>query len=142
MLIKLIVIALVLSILVPFIAYIKGEHNRSRYKKTLGTNMIAFFGILIVSVVVIFTNDVQAAETSSAAASSIGYGLGYIGAALAVGLSGIGAGIAVASSASSALGAISEDGSIFGKSLVFVGLAEGVALYGLVIAVMILGKLV
>lgn len=142
MLIKLIVIALVLSILVPFIAYIKGEHSRRRYKRTLGTNLIAFFGLLIISVVVIFTSEVQAAETASTAATSLGYGLGYIAAALAVGLSGIGAGVAVASSASSALGAISENDSIFGKSLVFVGLAEGVALYGLVIAVMILGKLV
>ena len=41
----------------------------------------------------------------------------------------------------SALGAISEDGSILGKSLIFVGLAEGVCLYGLIISFMILGKL-
>ena len=65
-------------------------------------------------------------------------GLSYIGAALAVGLSGIGGGIAVASAASAALGAISENDSAFGKALIFVGLAEGVALYGLIIAIMIL----
>ena len=40
-----------------------------------------------------------------------------------------------------ALGAISEDQSILGKSLIFVGLAEGVALYGLIISFMIIGKL-
>ena len=68
-------------------------------------------------------------------------GLGYIGAALVTGLSGIGSGIAVASSASAALGAISEDGSIFGKSMIFVAMAEGIALYGLIISFMILGKL-
>ena len=45
------------------------------------------------------------------------------------------------SAASAALGAISEDQSILGKSLIFVGLAEGVALYGLIISFMILGKL-
>ena len=56
-------------------------------------------------------------------------------------LSGIGGGIAVASSASAALGAISENDSVFGKSLIFVGLAEGVCLYGLIIAFMIIGKL-
>lgn len=40
-----------------------------------------------------------------------------------------------------ALGAISEDSSALGKSLIFVGLAEGVCLYGLIISFMILGKL-
>ncbi len=67
--------------------------------------------------------------------------MGYIAAALVTGLSCIGGGIAVASAASAALGAISEDQSILGKSLIFVGLAEGVALYGLIISFMIIGKL-
>ena len=49
--------------------------------------------------------------------------------------------IPAASAASAALGAISEDQSILGKSLIFVGLAEGVALYGLIISFMILGQL-
>ena len=57
------------------------------------------------------------------------------------GLSCIGGGIAVASAASAALGAISEDSSVLGKSLIFVGLAEGVCLYGLIISFMILGNL-
>ena len=68
-------------------------------------------------------------------------GLGYIAAALVTGLACIGGGIAVASAASAALGAVSEDSSIFGKSLIFAGLAEGVCLYGLIISFMILGKL-
>ena len=59
----------------------------------------------------------------------------------ASGLSCIGGGIAVASAASAALGAISEDSSVLGKSLIFVGLAEGVCLYGLIISFMILGQL-
>ena len=50
---------------------------------------------------------------------------------------GIG-GIAVASSASAALGAISENDKAFGKALIFVGLAEGVALYGLIVALLLL----
>ena len=48
---------------------------------------------------------------------------------------------AAASAASAALGALSEDSSILGKSLIFVGLAEGVCLYGLIISFMILGNL-
>ena len=66
---------------------------------------------------------------------------GYLAAALVTGLSCIGGGIAVASAASAALGAISEDSSVLGKSLIFVGLAEGVCLYGLIISFMILGNL-
>ena len=65
----------------------------------------------------------------------------YFAAALSTGLSCVGGGIAVASAASAALGAISEDSSALGKSLIFVGLAEGVCLYGLIISFMILGKL-
>ena len=72
------------------------------------------------------------------AAGGLSDGLRYVGAALAVGLSGIGGGIAVASSASAALGAISENEGAFGKALIFVGLAEGVALYGLIVALLLL----
>ena len=84
---------------------------------------------------IVFTGTARAAGEASAS------GLGYIAAALAVGLSCIGSGIAVANSASAALGALSEDSTVFGKSLVFVGLSEGIALYGLIISFMILGAL-
>ena len=84
--------------------------------------------------------DVQAAG-SVTSDSGFATGMGYIAAALVTGLSCIGGGIAVASAASAALGAISEDSSVLGKSLIFVGLAEGVCLYGLIISFMILGNL-
>lgn len=132
-------LALVLSIVIPFTYYYLGSHNKARYKKTLGVNCLAFFGILAVASIVTLAG----ASTASAAAEGTtnGAGMGFIGAALATGLSGIGSGIGVASSASAALGAISEDGSIFGKSLIFVAMAEGIALYGLIISFMIIGKL-
>lgn len=135
-------IALILSIVIPFGAYAIGEKTKGHYKRSLAINIISFFGILIISQIVMFTGNVSAAEAATATASSgIATGLGYIGAALVTGLSCIGGGIAVASAASAALGAISEDQSILGKSLIFVGLAEGVALYGLIISFMILSKL-
>ena len=85
----------------------------------------------------------SAGDTSSdvSAGVSVGTGLGLIAAALAVGLSGLGGGIAVASSASAAIGAISENPAVFVQALIFVALAEGVALYGLLIAFQILAKL-
>ena len=85
--------------------------------------------------------NVQAAEAAASSDATIATGMGYLAAALVTGLSCIGGGIAVASAASAALGAISEDSSVLGKSLIFVGLAEGVCLYGLIISFMILGNL-
>lgn len=68
-------------------------------------------------------------------------GVGLIAAAVATGLACIGAGIAVAVVASSAVGAISENPSLLGKTIIFAGLAEGIAIYGLIIAIMILNKI-
>ena len=55
-----------------------------------------------------------------------------------IGLIAIGAGIAVASSGAAAIGAIAEKPDSFGRALIFVGLAEGIAIYGLIISFMIL----
>lgn len=133
--------ALILSIIIPFGYYLIGEKNKKRYKTTIGVNAFFFFGAFaIASIMLLGGADVQAAE-GAAEAASLSTGLGYIAAALVTGLSCIGGGIAVASAASAALGAISEDSSVLGKSLIFVGLAEGVCLYGLIISFMILGKL-
>ena len=133
-------IAMVLTIVVPMTYYFKGEHNKNRYKKSLAANVSGFFGLRLIATVVSFAGATTASAATEAGAG-LATGLGYIGAALVTGLSGIGSGIAVASSASAALGAISEDGSIFGKSMIFVAMAEGIALYGLIISFMILGKL-
>lgn len=134
-------IALILSIIIPFAVYAAGEKNKGRYKKALALNVISFFGILIISQIILFSTTAFAGEAAATASAGISTGLGYIAAALATGLSCVGGGIAVASAASAALGAISEDSSILAKSLLFVGLAEGVCLYGLIISFMILGKL-
>lgn len=115
------------------------RENKKRYKRAIGTNAFFYFGAFLVASIMMFGGNVQAAEAATSA--SIATGLGYIAAALVTGLSCIGGGIAVASAASAALGAISEDSSVLGKSLIFVGLAEGVCLYGLIISFMILGKL-
>ncbi len=64
----------------------------------------------------------------------------FIGAGIAVGASTIGAGVAVAYTGSAALAAISEKPEMFGRAMVVVGLAEGIAIYGLIIAVILIGK--
>lgn len=137
------VIALVLSIILPFGYYLIGERNRGRYKTSLAVNVFFFFGFLLVASVVALGSGTTAlaAEATAEAGAGLSTGMGYLAAALVTGLSCIGGGIAVASAASAALGAISEDQSILGKSLIFVGLAEGCCLYGLIISFMILGRL-
>ena len=106
----------------------------------IAANVSGYFGLLLIATVVSFAGATTASAATEAGAG-LATGLGYIGAALVTGLSCIGGGIAVASAASAALGAISEDSSVLGKSLIFVGLAEGVCLYGLIISFMILGNL-
>ena len=133
--------ALILSIAVPFGAFAAGEKTRGRYKTALGVNALLFFGTLITASVLMFSGQAYAAGEAAESAVNSAAGMGYIAAALSTGLSGIGGGIAVSAAASAALGAISEDSTIFGKSLIFAGLAEGVCLYGLIISFMIIGKL-
>jgi len=61
--------------------------------------------------------------------------------AFVVGVGTVGASYAVGKVGSAALGAVSENPELFGRSLIYVGLAEGLAIYGLIIGIMLLGKL-
>ncbi len=63
-----------------------------------------------------------------------------LAAAISTGLACIGAGIGVASSGAAAVGAIAEKPEAFGRALIFVGLAEGIAIYGLIISFIILQR--
>lgn len=107
-------------------------------------NIIVLIGILLVS---LFAVNVYAADENIntnevvAEQSSNNKGVGLIAAALATGLACIGSGIAVAMVASSAVGAISENPSLLGKTIIFAGLAEGIAIYGLIISIMILNQI-
>ncbi|MHA2099863.1 MAG: V-type ATP synthase subunit K [Candidatus Kariarchaeaceae archaeon] len=62
----------------------------------------------------------------------------FIGAGLAVGLAGFGSSIGMGSAASAAIGAISEDEKMFGTALIFVVLIEAVAIYGLLVALLLI----
>lgn len=138
MITKIILVAiLICSIIFPFGAFLFSKKKQGGFKAALAFNTFFFFGTLVVADVLLFGGKVQAAEPEAAAAAAEGWR--YLAAALSTGLSCIGAGIAVASAASAALGALSEDSSIMGKALIFVALAESIALYGLLISFSILG---
>ncbi len=131
-----IAMALVISTIVVGILKMKKVIN-GNLKGFIGANLVSFFAIMIgTAVFLLGGSDVFAAGESATASTD---GLRYIAAALSTGLASIGAGIAVAISASAAIGAISEKESLLGKTIIFVGLAEGIAIYGLIISIMILG---
>ncbi len=134
------VLALV-SVLAPLCVYKLGGNRKG--KECMVMNIVSFFGLLAVGFIYVMCCAVHGfaapAEAMAEAGTSIGDGLKYIGAALSTGISGVGGGIAVASAASAAIGAMSENEKIMGKTLIFVALAEGIALYGLVISIMIIG---
>jgi len=62
-----------------------------------------------------------------------------LGAALTTGLACIAAGMAVGKVGAAALGAVSERPEILGRTLIFVGLAEGIAIYGLIVSILLMG---
>jgi len=123
------------TILFPFIIY---QFNKTTkvFKNTLVINLVSFAFVLIYSIVFITTNVYANAEITSEER-----GMAFIAAALVTGMATIGTGIATGQAASAALGAISENEGLMGKSLIFVALAEGIAIYGLLIAFTILGRI-
>mgnify|MGYP000065568407 FL=1 len=86
------------------------------------------------------TTETSSENTNSNDSGLSNHDIGLLAAALSTGLACVGAGIAVALVASSAIGAISENPSLLGKTIIFAGLAEGIAIYGLIISIMILNK--
>lgn len=143
--------------LIPTILAATGVLKTQRGKKiALYVNIALVFSFVIIGSAFAFSQTVLAAEAdnstvegeaaneesaSGLAGISVGAGLGMLAAAFSTGASCIGAGTAVASSAAAAIGAISENPQSFGKAIIFVALAEGVALYGMIISLQILSLL-
>jgi V/A-type H+-transporting ATPase subunit K len=73
-------------------------------------------------------------------AAASGNWAALLGAAIAVAGSSIGAAIAVAYTGAAALAAMSERPELFGRAMVIVGLAEGIAIYGLIVAIVLIGE--
>ncbi|AYL40252.1 MULTISPECIES: ATP synthase subunit C [Streptomyces] len=105
--------------------------------------MVGADAVLLVAATVVLTLAAGggSAQAATSAAQNTGSGsAALIGAAIAVAASTIGAGIAVAYTGAAALAALSERPELFGRAMVIVGLAEGIAIYGLVVAVILIGK--
>jgi V/A-type H+-transporting ATPase subunit K len=99
---------------------------------------LAFLGLLLMG-----AQDVMAETTAVAARSEISMGMAVaiIGVGLPTGLAAIGAALALGPVGSAALAVVAEKPEMFGRTLIYLGLAEGIAIYGLVMSILLLGKI-
>lgn len=130
-------IALILTAM-PLVPVFRKMVTGKQAKHRLVANLCSFFGVCLLAVLLPVGGMVSAAGDAAVTASAAG--MAYLAAAVSTGLACIGAGVAVASGASAAIGAVSEDPKSFGKALIFVVLGEGIAIYGLLIAILILNR--
>jgi V/A-type H+/Na+-transporting ATPase subunit K len=120
-----------------------GAVLRRRPKRALRVMTVLNVALMLGAGVLVFlaiSAGPSAAATSAAPAGKSFGAQALIGAAIAVGTSSIGAGLGIAYTGSAALAAISERPEMFGRAMVIVGLAEGIAIYGLVVAIILIGK--
>jgi V/A-type H+/Na+-transporting ATPase subunit K len=123
-----------------------GRRARRWWKGTLATHLLVFVG-LIAGLVVLGMHAALAQQAPAPAVPaphgeiSVGLGLALLGAGLPTALAAFGAGLAVGPVGAAALAIISEKPEMFGRTLIYLGLAEGIAIYGLVITILLLGKI-
>lgn len=120
------------------------QRTRQLYRPTLLGSVALFFGAQALAILLgvgeALAQD-PVAEAVAASEISIGMGLVFIGIALPTALSTIAAGIAVGPIGSASLAAVSEKPETFGRTLVYLGLAEGIAIYGLVLSILLLNRI-
>jgi len=111
-------------------------------KSTVAVNLLIFVGAQI-GLLFLGIAEVMAEPSTTEAAREItvGMGLAMIGIGLPTAIATIGAGIAVGPVGAASLAVIAEKPEMFGRTLVYLGLAEGIAIYGLVVTILLLGKL-
>jgi V/A-type H+-transporting ATPase subunit K len=108
------------------------------FRRLLALNGVIMLAALGVACLLLF-GGVDSAQAASNASQSNSWAA-LLGAGIAVAGSTIGAGFAVAYTGAAALAAVSEKPEMFGRSLVFVGLSEGIAIYGLVVSIILIGR--
>lgn len=123
---------------------LEAARARRLFRPTIGVNLVLFFGAQL-ALAILGVQDAMAASEAGAAAAgggeiSVGLGLAFIGIALPTAFSTVGAGLAVGPIGAASLAAVSEKPEMFGRTLVYLGLAEGIAIYGLVLSILLLNR--
>ena len=101
----------------------------------------ALFGILFMGIQQVMAEPAEVMGLAGNAEFSIGKGMAFIGVALPTCIATYAAGMAIGPIGSASLAAISEKPENFGRSLIYLGLAEGIAIYGLVVSILLMGKI-
>jgi V/A-type H+-transporting ATPase subunit K len=121
----------------------KGSHQErvTRTSRRLQQGNLLLVGLALGFLLIALLTPAAHAEPAAPADSALeARKFGFLAAALSVGLAALGGAYAVAHVGAAAVGAMSERPELAGRALIFVGLAEGIAIYGLILAVMILGR--
>ena len=120
------------------------ERAKRLFVPTFGGTVVLFFGAQVV-LVLMGAGDVMAQVDAAAAEGvkeiSTGMGLAIIGVGVPTAFSTLAAGIAVGPIGAASLAAVAEKPEMFGRTLVYLGLAEGIAIYGLVLSIILLDKI-
>jgi V/A-type H+-transporting ATPase subunit K len=101
---------------------------------------LTLFTAVLATAALLLGSTTLAAEATAAVAPEV-MRWGMMAAAIAAGLSAVGAAYAVAHVGSAAVGALAEKPELLGRVLILVGLAEGIAIYGLIVAILILNRI-
>ena len=112
-----------------------------RTKTAVVLTLVCATVAMVASIMLLWAPAHAAAETAASQLDPSVVKWGFIAAALATGLSALSAGYAVAIVGSAAIGALAEKPELLGRVLVMVGLAEGIAIYGLIVSILILNRL-
>jgi V/A-type H+-transporting ATPase subunit K len=119
---------------------------RTWFKPALVTNLVLFVGAMI-ALGILGGPDAMAAVAAADVPTFVqhqataGMGLELIGVAVPTAVATVGAGLAVGQIGSASLAVVAEKPEMFGRTLIYLGLAEGIAIYGLVMSILLLGKL-
>lgn len=118
------------------------RRGRAGMRWLLGIDAVLLVAVLVVVLVAMITSPAQAAPVvAQVPAQTTGSNsAALLGAAISVAGSSIGAAIAVAYTGAAALAALSERPELFGRAMVIVGLAEGIAIYGLIVSIILIGR--
>ncbi|OOO00547.1 MAG: ATPase [Epulopiscium sp. Nele67-Bin004] len=141
MILTAIIAAVIATITIEFGIRAVKTNKQGNIRSAILSSIVPFVLVVVAMATFMFIDNpiLASGETAAVVAEiSIGEGLKYLAAALSTGLATIGTGRAVGAVASAAIGAVSEDPSILGKTLIFVGMAEGIAIYGMIISILIL----
>ena len=133
--------------MIPAVIFFMRERKTGPARATRGlmlgfTGFNIVLGLMAAGLALVWLASPSSVVASGLVAAQTATGDPYasLAAAIATGVGSIGAGIAVASTGAAAVGAIAEKPESFGRALIFVGMGEGIAIYGLIISFMVLNR--